>query len=67
MIQHHQVPVLEIEPVEFIACLFCVGDVFVYHKCGAFCVVGVSLADLPDGTEFSEEVKEFVGGDVVAI
>ena len=47
--------------------MFCVGDVFVNDKRGAFCVVGVSLADLPDGTEFPEEVKEFVGGDVVAI
>ena len=67
MIQHDEIPVLEIEPVELVACLFGVGDVLVDDKAGAFGVVGGSLADLADGTEFAEEVEEFVGGDVIAV
>ena len=67
MVQHYQIPVLEIEPVELVARLFGVGDVLVDDKDGAFGVVGGALADLADGAEFAEEVEEFVRGDVVAV
>ena len=67
MIQHYQIPVLEIEPVELVACLFGVGDVLVDDKGGSLGVVGGALADLADGAEFAEEVEEFVRGDVIAV
>ena len=67
MVQDDEVAVLEIKPVEFVAGLFGVGDVFVDDEAGAFGRVGGALADLSDGTEFAEEVEEFVGSDVVAV
>ena len=65
MIEHYQIPIHEIEPVEFIACLFCVYHVLVDHVGGTFGSVRASGADLADGTKFAKEVKEGGGVDVV--
>lgn len=47
---HHQrtdkVSVLEVEPIELIACLFGVMNVFINHKRGALGVIGNSLSYL---------------------
>jgi len=65
MIENDEVSVLEVETIELVACLLGVYDIFVDNEGGALCVVGDTLADLTDGTEFAKELKEFVGADVV--
>jgi hypothetical protein len=65
MIQHHQIPISKIKPIQFITGLFCIDHVFVYHVCGALGGWGVARADLADGTEFGEEVEEGGRVDVV--
>ena len=65
MIQHDQIPALEIEPVQLVAGLLGVDDVLVHDKRRAFGVVGDALADLAHGAEFAEEVEEFFGRDGV--
>jgi hypothetical protein len=65
MIKNDEVSVLEVETIELVACLLGVYDILVYHKRSSLCVVGDTLADLTDGTEFAKELKEFVRADVV--
>lgn len=45
-----KVAILEIEAIQLIASCFCVHDVLINDKSGAFGVVGNSLADLAGGT-----------------
>jgi hypothetical protein len=58
VIQHHQVPTHEIEPIQFIARLLRVGDFVVHDERGALGGGGVALPDLADGAEFAEEGEE---------
>ena len=65
MIQHHEIPIHEIEPVQLVAGLFGVGDLVVDDERGALGVGGVALSDLPHRTEFAEEGEE--GGRVEVV
>jgi hypothetical protein len=65
VIQHHQIAVHEVEPVQFVASLLGVGDLVVHDECGALGGRGVALSDLADGTEFAEEVEEGRGVEIV--
>ena len=65
MVQHHQIAIHEVEPVQLITRLLGVHDVLVYHVRCAFGGVGGSGADLADGTEFAKEVEEGGRVDVV--
>jgi hypothetical protein len=65
VIQHHQVPIHEIEPIQFIARLLRVGDFVVHDKRGALGGRGVALPDLADGAEFAEEGEE--GGGIEGV
>lgn len=65
MIQHHQVPIHEIEPVQFVARLLGVGHFVIDDECGAFGGGGVALSDLADRTEFAEEGEKGGGVEVV--
>ena len=65
MIQNHQVSVHEVEPVELIASLLGVHDVVIDHERGALGRSGGACADLANGPEFAEEIKEGGRVDVV--
>jgi hypothetical protein len=65
MIQHDQIPIPKIEPIQFITCLFRVYHVFIHDVGGSLGGWGVAGADLADGTEFGEEVEEGGRVDVV--
>ena len=46
MVRTDQVAILEIESVQFITSLFCIHDIFIYHKSGAFGIARNTLTDL---------------------
>ena len=55
MVQHHEVPVLEVEAVQLVACGFGVHDIFVDHERCALGVVGDALTDLAGIKELVRE------------
>ena len=65
MVQHHQVPIHEVEAVQLVAGLLGVLDVVVDDEGGALGGGAVAGADLADGTEFREQVEEGWRVDVV--
>ena len=65
MVQHYQIPIHKVEPIQLITRLFRVDYVFVDHVRRAFGGIGGPGADLADGTEFAKEVEEGGGVDVV--
>lgn len=58
-----QVTVLEIETVEFIACLFGVVNVLINHECSSLGVVGDTLANLAGGEKCQIELGDENGGE----
>lgn len=58
VIQHHQVPILELEPVQLVVRLLGVGDLVIDDKGRALGALGVAFSDLADRSELSEEVEE---------
>ena len=65
MVQHDQISVHEVEPVELVAGLLGVDDVVVDNERGALGRGGGASADLPDGAELAKEVEEGRRVDVV--
>ena len=65
VVQHHQIPVHEVEPIQLVTCLFGVHDVLVDHIGCAFGGVGGSGANLADRTEFAKQVEEGGRVDIV--
>jgi hypothetical protein len=65
VIQHHQVSVHEVEPVELVTGLLGVHDIVIDHERGALGRSGGARADLANGPEFAEEVEEGGRVDVV--
>lgn len=65
MIQHHQIPIIEIETIQLITGLFCINHVLVDDVRGTLGGGGVAGADLTYGPKFAEEVEEFAVIDVV--
>ena len=65
MVQHDQISVHEVEPVELIAGLLGIDDVVVDDERGALGCGGGAGADLPDGAELAKEIEEGGRIDVV--
>lgn len=66
MIQHHEVSVLEVEPIQLVTRLFGLHHILVDDERGALGVVVDPLSDLPNRAKFAKEIEELVGGYVVA-
>jgi len=58
VIENDEVALLEVESVELVAGLLCVNYFFIDDECGAFGVVGDSLAYLANWSELSKEFEE---------
>lgn len=58
MIQHHEIAIHEIKPVQLITRLFGIGDLVIHDERGALGGGRVALADLAYGSEFAEEREE---------
>ena len=65
MVEHHQIAIHKIEPVQLVAGLFGVGDLVVDDERGALGVGGVALSNLAYRAEFAKEGEE--GGRVEVV
>jgi hypothetical protein len=65
VIQYHQVPIHEVEPVQLVAGLLGVHDVVVDDERGTLGSRGGTRANLTDGAKLAEQVEEGRRVDVV--
>jgi len=61
MVEHNQVPILDVKAVEMLAGLFGVVDIFVHNERRTFRVLRVADAYLPNCPIFTEQIVEFLG------
>jgi len=66
MVEHDEIAVLEVEPVQLVAGHLCIHYIFIDDICSTLAVVGNAETNLTNGAVFAEEIEEFFYRNVVA-